>query len=113
MSSENTSPFGLGFVAGLFAAIGLDPDTIFIKSIADAIDAISGNSLLASLLIILASVLSIIPILKWLVDGDIVSIISLIVGILSGWFFIVNTLLGIIIMAAFFAYSARHNLLYK
>jgi hypothetical protein len=103
---------GLGFLSGLWTAIGIDPQEIVFNILGNAADSVYSDPTIRSLLILLPTILFIISIIGAYKKGKVLGLISVIVAYIAGLFILLSTMtafvfLGIAIIIGYLA-TNRH-----
>jgi hypothetical protein len=99
---------GLGFLSGLWTAIGIDPQAVILDLLRDAVDTVYSDPVIRSLFLILPTILLVVSIHRAYKKGRLPGLISVIIAYLAGVLLIVSTatallLLGIAIFIGFLA----------
>jgi hypothetical protein len=78
------SVIGLGFLSGLWTAIGIDPEAVLITAAQKVVDSAVSNSTIHSLFIILPTILLLISIYSAYKNGKAPGLVSVIIAYFSG-----------------------------
>jgi hypothetical protein len=103
---------GLGFLSGLWTAIGIDPGAVILNVLGDIVGTVYSDPGIRSLLLILPTILLVISIIGAYWQGRVLGLISVVVAYIAGLFILVlNTtslvLLGIAIIMGYLATNRR------
>jgi len=103
---------GLGFLSGLWTAIGIDPQAVVLNALGNIVYSVYADPAIRFLFIILPTILLLISILGAYEKGRSLGLISVIVAYLAGVFFFVSatialTLLGIAVYTGYLAAGRR------
>jgi len=106
---------GLGFLSGLWTAIGIDPQAVIIDVLGNVVDTVYSDPAIRSLFLILPMILLLLSVLGAYARGRILGLISVIVAYLAGLFILVSTATALIFLgvAIIIGYLAPHRLLIK
>lgn len=75
---------GLGFLSGLWTAIGLDPEDVLISAAGTAVDAVYPSTLVRYLFLILPTILLVISVIGAYRKGRILGLLSVLVAYAAG-----------------------------
>ncbi|MGD1005597.1 MAG: hypothetical protein ABR887_09310 [Methanoregulaceae archaeon] len=102
---------GLGFLSGIFTAIGIDPQGAIISVIGKAVGSVYPEPHISYILFILPTVLLIISLVGAYMKGKVLGLISVIVAYLSGLLILTVTLLALtlLLLAIVFGYLATNR----
>jgi hypothetical protein len=103
---------GLGFLSGVWTAIGIDPGAVILNLLGDMIGTLYSDPMVRSLFLILPTVLLVVSIISAYRKGKVPGLISVIMAYSAGLFIIVSTgtsllLLIIAIIIGYLATSRR------
>jgi hypothetical protein len=103
---------GLGFLSGLWTAIGIDPQETIFNILGNAADSVYSDPTVRFLLLLLPTILLILSIIGAYKKGKILGLISVIVAYVAGLFILTSTMtalviLGIAIIIGFLATNRR------
>jgi hypothetical protein len=99
---------GLGFLSGLWTAIGIDPQAVIVCVLGNIVDTVYSDPAIRSLFLILPTILLLLSILGSYTRGRLLGLISVILAYLAGLFILVSTVtalvfLGVAILIGYFA----------
>ncbi len=103
---------GLGFLSGLWTAIGIDPQAVIADVLGNAVDAVYSDPAVRSLFLILPTLLLLLSIIGAYKKGRLFGLFSVIIAYLAGLLILVSTvialvLLGVAIIIGYFAPNRR------
>jgi hypothetical protein len=103
---------GLGFLSGLFTAIGINPQETIIRIIGSAVGSFYPDPLVSYLFLILPTILLLISVITAYLNGRVLGLISVLVAYCSGILILVSTapalvLLGSAILLGYLAVNRR------
>jgi len=103
---------GLGFLSGLWTAIGIDPQEMILNILGNAADSVYSDPTVRILLLIIPTILFIISIIGAYTKGRVLGLISVIVAYIAGVFILISTttalvFLGIAIIIGYLATNRR------
>jgi hypothetical protein len=103
---------GLGFLSGLWTAIGIDPQAIILDILRNIVDTVYSDPAIRSLFLILPTILLLISILGAYMKGRLPGLISVIIAYLAGVLILVSTVtalvfLGVAIIIGYLAAGRR------
>jgi predicted branched-subunit amino acid permease len=106
---------GLGFLSGIWTAIGLDPGMVILSVVGDMIGTVYSDPGIRSLLIILPAILLVISLIGAYRQGRVLGLISVITAYISGLFILVSIMTSaiILIIAVITGYLATNRRLKK
>jgi hypothetical protein len=90
---------GLGFLSGIFTAIGIDPQQVVISIIGKAVASLYPDPEISALLIILPTILLLISLVAAYLKGRILGLVSVLVAYCAGILILVSTVLALILLA--------------
>jgi hypothetical protein len=99
---------GLGFLSGLWTAIGIDPQAVIVGVLGNLIYTVYSDPAIRSLFLILPTILLLLSILGAYTRGRLLGLISVILAYLAGLFILVSTVtalvfFGVAIIIGYFA----------
>jgi predicted branched-subunit amino acid permease len=92
------SVIGLGFLSGIFTAIGIDPQQVVISVIGTAVGSFYPDPEISALFIILPTILIIISLIAAYLRGRILGLVSVLVAYCAGILLLVSTVLALILL---------------
>ncbi|HUT38960.1 MAG TPA: hypothetical protein VMW77_06650 [Methanoregula sp.] len=103
---------GLGFLSGLWTAIGIDPQEMILNILGNAAVSIYSDPAIRFLLLVLPTILFILSIIGVYKKGKVLGLISVIVAYIAGLFILISTMtalvfLGIAIIIGYLATNRR------
>ena len=103
---------GLGFLSGLWTAIGIDPQAVILDALGNVVDTVYSDPAIRSLFLILPMILLLLSVLGAYTRGRFLGLISVIVAYLAGLFILISTataliFLGIAIIIGYLAPNRR------
>jgi len=103
---------GLGFLSGLWTAIGIDPQGMILNILGNAADSVYSDPTIRFLLLFLPTILFILSIIGAYKKGKVLGLISVIVAYIAGLFILISTttalvFLGIAIIIGYLATNRR------
>lgn len=106
---------GLGFLSGLWTAIGIDPQEFFLNILGKAVETVYSNPVIRSLFLLLPVILFLISVYGAYNQGRYLGLISVIIAYLAGLFILDATLgaLGLLGIAIITGYVAPKRHLVK
>jgi len=106
---------GLGFISGVWTAIGIDPEAVILNVVGDIIGTVYSDPGFRSLLIILPTVLFVISVIGAYRRGRVLGLVSVIVAYISGLAIIVSIMTSaiLLIVAVITGYFATNRRLRK
>lgn len=110
------SVIGLGFLSGIFTAIGFDPQQVIISAIGNAVGSLYPDPEISYLFIVLPTILLIISLVTAYQKGKILGLVSVLVAYCAGILILVSIVSALILLAGavVIGYLATNRrLLYK
>ncbi|MDD1696853.1 MAG: hypothetical protein LUQ36_00665 [Methanoregula sp.] len=106
---------GLGFLSGLWTAIGIDPQAVILDVLGNVVDTVYSDPAIRSLFLILPMILLLISVLGAYTRGKFLGLISVIVAYLAGLLFLVSTMTALVFLgiAIIIGYLAPNRSLIK
>ena len=106
---------GLGFISGVWTAIGIDPEAVILNVVGDIIGTVYSDPGFRSLLIILPTVLLVISVIGAYRRGRVLGLISVIVAYISGLAILVSIMTSaiLLIVAVIIGYLATNRRMRK
>jgi hypothetical protein len=106
---------GLGFLSGLWTAIGINPQEIILNILGTVTESVYSDPAIRFLFIIVPTILLIVSIVGAYKKGKVLGLISVIVAYFAGLFFIVSTTTSVIFLciAISIGYLATNRKLIK
>ena len=106
---------GLGFISGVWTAIGIDPEAVILNVIGDIIGTVYSDPGFRSLLIILPTVLLVVSVIGAYRRGRVLGLISVIVAYISGLAILVSVMTTalLLIVAVITGYLATNRRMRK
>jgi hypothetical protein len=106
---------GLGFLSGLWTAIGIDPQAVILDVLGNVVDTVYSDPAIRSLFLILPMILLLMSVLGAYTRGKIPGLISVIVAYLAGLLFLVLTVTALVFLgiAIIIGYLAPNRSLIK
>jgi hypothetical protein len=103
---------GLGFLTGLWTAIGIDPQTVIVSVLGNIVDTVYSDPAIRSLFLILPTILLLLSILGAYRRGRLLGLISVILAYFAGLFILVSIVtalvfLGVAIIIGYLAPDRR------
>jgi hypothetical protein len=103
---------GLGFLSGLWTAIGINPQEMILNILGNAADSVYSDPTVRFLLLLLPTILLILSIIGAYKKGKVPGLISVIVAYIAGLFILISTttalvFLGIAIIIGYLATNRR------
>jgi len=89
---------GLGFISGVWTAIGIDPEAVILNVVGDIIGTVYSDPGFRSILIILPTVLLVISVIGAYRRGRVLGLISVIVAYISGLAILVSIMTSAILL---------------
>jgi hypothetical protein len=87
---------GLGFLSGLWTAIGIDPQAVIVGVLGNLVDTLYSDPAIRSLFLILPTILLFLSILGAYTRGRLLGLISVILAYLAGLFILVSTVTALV-----------------
>ncbi len=106
---------GLGFLSGLWTAIGIDPQAVIVDILGNVVDTVYSDPAIRSLFLILPMILLFISIFAAYSKGRLLGLISVIIAYLAGLFILVSTVTALVFLgvALIIGYLAPNRRLMK
>jgi chromate transport protein ChrA len=106
---------GLGFLSGLWTAIGIDPRALILNVLGTIIDTLYSDPLVRSILLLLPTILLIISIIGAYRKGRVMGLTSVIVAYIAGLFILISTVTSLVLLgtAIIIGYLATNRQLGK
>jgi hypothetical protein len=106
---------GLGFLSGLWTAIGINPQEIILNILGTVTESVYSDPSIRFLFIIVPTILLIVSIVGAYKKGKVLGLISVIVAYFAGLFFIISTTTSVIFLciAIIIGYLATNRKLTK
>jgi len=106
---------GLGFLSGIWTAIGIDPGAVILNVLGDMIGTLYSDPVVRSLLLILPTILLVVSIISAYRKGKVLGLISVVVAYSAGLFVLVSigTSLVLLIIAIITGYLATSRRMRK
>ena len=89
---------GLGFLSGLWTAIGIDPQAVIVDILGNAVDAVYSDPAIRSLFLILPTFLLLVSIIGAYKKGRLFGLISIMIAYLAGLLFLVSPVIALVIL---------------
>ena len=89
---------GLGFISGVWTAIGIDPEAVILNVVGDIIGKVYTDPGFRSLLIILPTVLLVVSVIGAYRRGRVLGLISVIVAYISGLAILVSIMTSVLLL---------------
>jgi hypothetical protein len=106
---------GLGFLSGIWTAIGIDPTSVLLNVLGDMVGSVYSDSRVRALLLILPVILLVVSIIAAYRRGKILGLISVIIAYGAGLFILTSTITSLVLLciAIFMGYLATNRRLRK
>lgn len=106
---------GLGFLSGLWTAIGIDPQTVIVSVLGNIVDTVYSDPAIRSLFLILPTILLLLSILGAYRRGRLLGLISVILAYFAGLFILVSIVTALVFLgvAIIIGYLAPNRSLIK
>jgi len=106
---------GLGFLSGLWTAIGIDPQTVIFGVLGNIVDTVYSDPAIRSLFLILPTILLLLSILGAYRRGRLLGLISVILAYFAGLFSLVSIVTALVFLgvAIIIGYLAPNRSLIK
>jgi hypothetical protein len=106
---------GLGFLSGLWTAIGIDPQEMVFNILGNAADSVYSDPAVRFLLLLLPTILLILSIIGAYRKGKVLGLISVIVAYIAGLFILISTTTALVFLgiAIIIGYMATNRQLTK
>jgi hypothetical protein len=89
---------GLGFLSGLWTAIGIDPQAVILDVLGNVVDTVYSDPAIRSLFLILPMILLLLSVLGAYTRGRFLGLLSVIVAYLAGLFILVSTVTALVFL---------------
>ena len=89
---------GLGFLSGLWTAIGIDPQAVIVGLAGTVVDAVFSDPAIRALFLILPTLLLLLSVWSAYKKGRFIGLISVMVAYLAGLFILASTLMALILL---------------
>jgi predicted branched-subunit amino acid permease len=93
------SVIGLGFLSGIFTAIGIDPQQVIISAVGNAVGSFYPDPEISYLFIILPTILIVISLVTAYLKGRILGLVSVLVAYCAGILILVSIVPALILLA--------------
>jgi predicted branched-subunit amino acid permease len=93
------SVIGLGFLSGIFTAIGIDPQQVLISAVGNAVGSFYPDPEISYLFIILPTILLVISLVTAYLKGRILGLVSVLVAYCAGILILVSIVPALILLA--------------
>jgi hypothetical protein len=106
---------GLGFISGLWTAIGINPQEIILNILGNVTDSVYSDPAIRFLFLIVPTILLILSIIGAYKKGKVLGLISVIVAYFAGLFILLSTItaLFLLVIAIIIGYLATNRRLTK
>jgi hypothetical protein len=106
---------GLGFLSGLWTAIGIDPQAVIVGVLGNIVDTVNSDPAIRSLFLILPTILLLLSILGAYTRGRLLGLISVILAYLAGLLILFSTVTALVFLgvAIIIGYLAPNRSLIK
>jgi predicted membrane protein len=106
---------GLGFISGLWTAIGINPQEIILNILGNVTDSVYSDPAIHFLFLIVPTILLILSIIGAYKKGKVLGLISVIVAYFAGLFILLSTItaLFLLVIAIIIGYLATNRRLTK
>jgi hypothetical protein len=106
---------GLGFLSGLWTAIGIDPQAVIFGVLGNIVDTVYSDPAIRSLFLILPIILLLLSVIGVYTRGRLLGLISVILAYLAGLFILVSTVTALVFLgvAIIIGYLAPNRSLIK
>jgi hypothetical protein len=106
---------GVGFLSGLWTAIGIDPQAVIVGALGNVVDTIYSDPAIRTLFLILPTILLFLSIVGAYTRGRLLGLISVIVAYFAGLFILVSTVTALVFLgiAVIIGYLAPNRRLIK
>jgi predicted branched-subunit amino acid permease len=103
---------GLGFLSGIFTAIGIDPQVILLRIIGNAVGSVYPDPQVSYMFFILPTILLLVSLIAAFMKGKVLGLVSVIVAYCSGVLIFISAVLSITLLLlavalGFFATNRR------
>jgi predicted branched-subunit amino acid permease len=89
---------GLGFLSGIFTAIGIDPQVILLRIIGNAVGSVYPDPQVSYMFFILPTVLLLISLIAAFMKGKVLGLVSVVVAYCSGVLIFISAVLSIMLL---------------
>jgi hypothetical protein len=89
---------GLGFLSGIFTAIGIDPQVILLRIIGNAVGSVYPGPQVSYMFFILPTVLLLISLIAAFMKGKVLGLVSVVVAYCSGVLIFISAVLSIMLL---------------
>jgi hypothetical protein len=89
---------GLGFLSGLWTAIGIDPEDVLITALGSAVTSISPDPYVRALFLILPTLLLIGSVIGAYRNGNVPGLISVVVAYVAGLVILTSAISGLVLL---------------
>jgi hypothetical protein len=89
---------GLGFLSGLWTAIGIDPQAVIVGFIGNIIDTVFSDPAIRTLFLFLPTILLFLSVWSAYKKGRLIGLVSVMVAYFAGLFILVSTLMALILL---------------
>jgi predicted branched-subunit amino acid permease len=93
------SVIGLGFLSGIFTAIGIDPQQVLISAVGNAVGSFYPDPEISYLFIILPTILLVISLVTAYLKGRVLGLVSVMVAYCAGILILVSIVPALILLA--------------
>jgi hypothetical protein len=106
---------GLGFLSGIFTAIGIDPQVILLRIIGNAVGSVYPDPQVSYMFFILPTVLLLVSLIAAFMKGKVMGLVSVIVAYCSGVLIFISAVLSItlLLLAVALGFLATNRRLLK
>jgi hypothetical protein len=106
---------GLGFLSGIFTAIGIDPQVILLRIIGNAVGSVYPDPQVSYMFFILPTVLLLVSLIAAFMKGKVLGLVSVIVAYCSGVLIFISAVLSItlLLLAVALGFLATNRRLLK
>jgi len=91
---------GLGFLSGLWTAVGLDPEDVLISAVGTVVDTVYPSTLVRSLFLILPTILLILSVIGAYGKGRVLGLLSVLVAYGAGLMIFSAAVVALLLLAA-------------
>jgi len=105
---------GLGFLSGLWTAIGIDPESVLISALGPAVMTISSDPAISALFVILPTLILIGSVIEAYRNGKVPGLIAVLVAYVGGLVILSSAVMGLVflgtaIMLAYYSTGYRRK----
>jgi hypothetical protein len=106
---------GLGFLSGIFTAIGIDPQVILLRIIGNAVGSVYPDPQVSYMFFILPTILLLVSLIAAFMKGKVLGLVSVIVAYCSGVLIFISAVLSItlLLLAVALGFLATNRRLLK